>query len=472
MGFVPLVGTLFHDVQNVKKHGDFAYAWKQQNESSIKPRAFGGNLAHLVNIQLKDPVLIKEFLTNHEQYMKHPDFFGVMKAVLGQGLVTAEGSTWKKHRKAVSMAFHYELLKNMVPEVIAITNEMIGDLRQNPIEMSEINIMSFYQSITGEVVGRLFFGQKFSEHKIDGRRVTDFEAEFIAKIGAITLSLPNVVFGHKFVMKGYMKSHRDVINDANKLRALAQKMISERFRQIEEDEKNGKPNPKGNMLELFYDQKMTMPKDSLNDSEIIDEFLTFFMAGMDTTGHLITLASFYLLKNPQYREKMMEEVDKIFDQNVTIEGLNSMEFMTAFLKETLRMGTPAPIVFDRIADKDMKIGPYQFKKGTLINTSFLSNNFDKEYHDDPYTFDPCRWIGKSKTLETMASNPFAFSPFSIGGRNCIGQHLAMNEAKIILSLFLKKFDYELVNKNYKLAYNLRFLYQPDEEIKYALQPKS
>ena len=56
-------------------------------------------------------------------------------------------------------------------------------------------------------------------------------------------------------------------------------------------------------------------------------------------------------------------------------------------------------------------------------------------------FLPDRWAAKSKETST----PFAFIPFSIGSRNCIGQVFSQMEAKIILARFLRTFDFELVN---------------------------
>ena len=38
-------------------------------------------------------------------------------------------------------------------------------------------------------------------------------------------------------------------------------------------------------------------EDKLTDDELISNFLTFFLAGMDTTGHLITTLMYFLSEN-------------------------------------------------------------------------------------------------------------------------------------------------------------------------------
>lgn len=64
-------------------------------------------------------------------------------------------------------------------------------------------------------------------------------------------------------------------------------------------------------------------------------------------------------------------------------------------------------------------------------------NYSPLYHEDPNTFKPDRWIDEnSKTFKSIKDHSYLFTPFSSGPRNCIGQHLALIEAKTILSRLL------------------------------------
>lgn len=78
-------------------------------------------------------------------------------------------------------------------------------------------------------------------------------------------------------------------------------------------------------------------------------------------------------------------------------------------------------------------------EGTLINPVFIGNHFNSAYFKDPYEWNPERWLNENKNM----TNHHVFLPFSSGKRNCIGQHLAMTEAKIVLARFLQRYDYEI-----------------------------
>lgn len=169
----------------------------------------------------------------------------------------------------------------------------------------------------------------------------------------------------------------------------------------------------------------------------------------------------------------MEEINRLFadPSNVTLDTLNQMDFMTAFIKETLRLEPPLLGILDREATKNHTLGDLKIRKGTAVNIGVLLNNFNPIYHDDPDVFYPERWLTDSKTKESITKDTFVSIPFSSGARNCIGQHLAMNEVRIIFSLFLKKYDFEL-DPNYKHEMTQRIVYEPNNVMNLKLIPKA
>ena len=179
------------------------------------------------------------------------------------------------------------------------------------------------------------------------------------------------------------------------------------------------------------------------------------------------MATYFYYNSPSdVKESVMKEAEFLAKNTdeITNEKLNKVETITAFLKESLRKGSPAPVLFPREAIHDHYIGDVKIPKGTLIDCSFIGNNFSSAYYKDPERFNHNRWIPGHADFEVNASkNPFIFTPFSAGPRNCIGQHLAMMEAKIIFSIFLTNFKFK-VPEDYKLCMKVLFLYGPRDPL--------
>ena len=152
-------------------------------------------------------------------------------------------------------------------------------------------------------------------------------------------------------------------------------------------------------------------------------------------------------------------------RNVTAETLGKMDMLHAVLKETLRFYTPAPFTFPRVAIKDHMLGDLHIKKGVNVRPDFMPMFFDDKYFDNPTQFNPSRWMGnQEKKIDS-----YAFIPFSAGQRNCIGQHLAIIESKVIISEFLNRFTFK-IKEDYQLKMSMGFLYEPADEMKLQLSP--
>jgi len=226
------------------------------------------------------------------------------------------------------------------------------------------------------------------------------------------------------------------------------------------------------LLRILIDMQEKNPEDGLSDEEIVEEYITFLFAGMDTTGHLVTVALIALSKNLEAMEKTRKEAMQFLNKDVsqiTMDDLNKMEYTTAVLKESLRMWTPAPLVFMRQSLRDHTLEGVPIKKGDLVNVSFISNFYDPKYFEDPETFNPDRWNDKDQD-KMLKQNAYIFTPFSGGPRNCLGQHLAMMESKVILGIMLRDFDV-ISPKDYKLGMKAKFVYEPMDPFKVKLIPK-
>jgi cytochrome P450 len=135
------------------------------------------------------------------------------------------------------------------------------------------------------------------------------------------------------------------------------------------------------------------PKCKLSEDELIGNFLTFFFAGMDTTGHFINSMLWFFSRDEAILKKLMEEIDANFKDfnDITMEKIQGLQYMSACIKEGLRLVPPTPIVFPRKAIADHKLGDLKVKKGTIVDFSIVALPCGKGLTEEE-KFKPERWL--------------------------------------------------------------------------------
>jgi cytochrome P450 len=273
-------------------------------------------------------------------------------------------------------------------------------------------------------------------------------------------ALTSIIFGSKFPKTNIFPRHKRINSDIAGVRSVCKKMI-------EETEKSGKKE--SNLLTHLLDLRKTGSEDNgLTDEQIVGEFVGLFGAGTDTTANLVTCAVYFLTQRPEILKKVKEEVDReLADmKTITIENLNRMDYTTAFLKEVLRLNVGC--LFYRKAMQDDNLAGVDIKKGTVLTVLVNVNHTDEKYYSNPEEVIPERWLaGTTQNQDGFRKEPFSYIPFSAGPRTCIGQHFAMVEAKVLLGLLVKTFDFK-IPESYKFQLVQGVVFEPLDPLRVSL----
>ena len=142
---------------------------KAYEDDIIKGRFFGH-----ASFILNDPDAIRHVLVdNYENYTRTPAAFRVLRPLLGDGLLTAEGRVWKHQRRTLAPAFTPRAVGTLVPHMLSAIDDTVVDLQGKtggPVDLREI-----MQRMTLEIAGRTMFSFGMAEH---GAKLRDFVMEY------------------------------------------------------------------------------------------------------------------------------------------------------------------------------------------------------------------------------------------------------------------------------------------------------
>jgi len=159
-----------------------------------------------------------------------------------------------------------------------------------------------------------------------------------------------------------------------------------------------------------------------------------------------------VLNDPKAKAKAYAEVDGAFASEPDANGhynYDKLEYLTAALKETLRLKTYSIAWRQAQSDCVLKSSSgtkYLIPKDTLIGLHFAMRHLDPKVHDHPTEFQPERFLGTGAGLSpTINGHQYAYVPFSAGRHKCAGYSLAMLEIPVVMALVFREYDMELID---------------------------
>ena len=186
---------------------------------------------------------------------------------------------------------------------------------------------------------------------------------------------------------------------------------------------------------------MTDPEtgQTIGYASLLAEVATVAVAGMDATGHQLPFVLALLASNPDVVEKLMEELKGhgLYGpdcRSATVEDLSELAYLSAIVKEGMRVSYVLIQMFERETPEDMKILDYRLPKGTRVivpGNRWLNSETD---WGDPTAFRPERWLAGEDMSQKF------YLPFSCGPRDCVGQKLTHLEMRLAIVCLIQKYD--------------------------------
>jgi cytochrome P450 len=360
---------------------------------------------------------IEKMLVKDARVMQRDSTIGIVRRILGRGLLTSEGNLWKRQRKLMSQAFTPKRIADYATAMVRVGD--VGLRRWK--DGATTNLHHEMSRLTMEIVADVLFGASMdaSEVKVvsDAMEVAN---EFFSGSPEAMLKIPK-----------WVPTPRNVGMN----RAVAQ--LDRVVYDIIAQRRDGQPKNDllGTLLAARDDDGSGM-----NDRQLRDEVMTLFLAGHETTSLTLAHTLYLLSKNPEIEKRLYEEIKNVLgDRLPTAQDARSLPLADWVLKETMRLYPPAWST-GRETTEPYEIRGHEIPVGSQLMASQWIVHRDARWYPDPERFDPDRW-----SPERAKDIPrYAYFPFGGGPRVCIGNHFAMMEATLILAMILQRFHVELL----------------------------
>jgi cytochrome P450 len=176
---------------------------------------------------------------------------------------------------------------------------------------------------------------------------------------------------------------------------------------------------------------------SMTTNEVRSNILTFLSAGHETTANALAWSIFLLSQSSWWCSRVQEEAAR--ELQGPIDGLADRLVVTrAVVEEALRLYPPIAAL-SRMALEDDLLSDTKIKAGSLIVISPYVLHRHQRLWRMPDIFDPSRFLDTKRSI-----NRFAYLPFGMGPRTCIGASFAMQEAVVVLAVLLNSFNFHLL----------------------------
>jgi cytochrome P450 len=415
--------------------------WGQRayEEDIIQGRFFGRS-----SFILNTPDAIRHVLVdNYEKYTRTPAGIRVLRPVLGEGLLIAEGRAWKHQRRTLAPAFTPRAVAPLVPHMIAISDETIAKLEAasgEPVDLRET-----MQRMTLEIAGRTMFSFGMDRH---GPALRAFVMDYGARLARphfLDLLLP----------LGW-PSPQDFS------RARFRKRWTEFVAMLMAERRAAGKNegaPPNDLFDLMGAARDPETGDAFTDDQLGDQVATMILAGHETTATALFWSLYLLALDSATQDELAAEV-----QHAAVDGaldIERLRFTRAVVDETMRLYPPAFLIARAATAPDTIAGMPVRSNDVILIAPWLLHRHEKLWRD-PNAFIPSRF---------MPGNPppdrFAYLPFGVGARVCIGAHFALVEATLALAKLIGAFRVELLDKEPVMPVGV-VTTQPDRSPKFRI----
>jgi cytochrome P450 len=384
-------------------------------------RTYGGiaqfKLLNNSYLLVTDPDYVKYILQdNYKNYIRGRSV-ETGRVLLGNGLPLIDGDFWLRERRMLQPAFHRERLGKLTDTVTDIVHRFLQGWAG---KAGILDLDEEMMRLTLTIIIKSMFSAEIDEKIEPLSHAFNVASRFMLwrsqQMWKLSLSVP---------LPPHVEYNR------------ALRILDDTIYPLVAD---GRKHPKDDLLGMMLSMRDADTGEGLSDRQARDEVVTIFFAGHETTAATLTWAFYLLSEHPEVEERMRAEVKRVLNGRIpTFADLPQLVYTQQVVNEVLRL-YPAAYLFAREAIVEDVLDGYPIPANTLIFISPFVTHRDPKYWPDPERFDPDRFAP-----EQVAARPrHVYFPFGEGPHICLGNHFALMEMQLVLSMALQRFRLRLI----------------------------
>ena len=343
----------------------------------------GASVYAIRNIEFAHHVMVE----NWQNYVKGQAIKRVA-LLLGNGLMVSKGDLWKRQRRMIQPTFNHESIGRWAKMIAAVNTKLLGNWQLAAQRNESVNVTRDVSSMALEVVLRFILG--------DDYELVGFHFDLLSQEPArnMEFAMSFRALG-KIILQVIERRRKDAATSTDALGMLMQAR----------DPESGRFMP---------------------DNQLVDEVLTMIVAGHETTASTLNWAWYLISQHPEVEQRLSNELNTLTSCSEFVD-LPRFLYTRQVIDETMRL-YPAGWLLTRKAIRNDQLGEYFVPAGTEIYVPPYFIQRHPDLWEEPDRFNPDRF----RPDNAKRRHRLATIPFSVGPRNCVGEHFARMEMQLHL----------------------------------------
>ncbi|KAG6816759.1 hypothetical protein H0H87_003154 [Tephrocybe sp. NHM501043] len=392
----------------------------------------------------------------------------------GKGILWADGDIHKRQRKLLLPGFSGPEAKGYLPVFSSYAAKMAEKWKtiidSSDDQVGVVDIPEWASRCALDAIGEVAFDYQFGTlENVENALGKAFANLLLDTFGVLTnreIFFGNVMIRLPAFIREYIMdniSSKKLLH-AQKTAKLSTEVTNELIQQKREALLQGKGSR--DIMSLIVKANASEDENArLSDEEMLGMMRVVILAGHETSANTLSWILLELSRRPEMQAKLRDEIRSVQqavhvrgDSHYTVADLDSMPYLNAVLKETLRFH-PVIISLMREAARDDVIPlsksvtttsgeiitELHVPKGTTITTSIGCYNRNKEiFGDDADVYDPERWLDSRVQKTTSFGVLGNLMTFGGGIRACLGWKFAAIELQAFLFELLGNFEFAAI----------------------------